>query len=382
VDFELTEDQKAFREAIVKFARQELNRDVGARDREQVFDRAGWGKCGEMRLTGLPVPEEYGGLGLDPLSTAMALEALGYACEDSGLVFALCAHLLPCVVPIWKYGTEEQRREFLPRLCRGEWIAANAMSEPNSGSDAFAMQTRAVPDGDGFRIDGSKMFTSNGPVADVLVLFAMTDPGKGYHGGCTAFLVDAKAPGVTVSQKIEKLGLRTSPLGEVVLEGVRVGPERVLGGVGGGSTLFTHSMDWERTCLFAFNVGVMERLLEGSIEYARSRQQFGKPIAKFPAIGNRIADGKVRLEAARLLVYRAAWRLGRSRTVGLDAAIAKLFVSESLVEVARAAVQIRGGYGFMTEYQVERALRDAIGSTIYSGTSEMQRTIIASWLGL
>jgi alkylation response protein AidB-like acyl-CoA dehydrogenase len=381
MDFATSDEQKALRETIIRFARKELNRDVGARDHEQTFDHEGWRKCGQMRLQGLPIPEQYEGLGLDPLSTAMALEALGYACEDSGLVFALCAHLLPCAVPIWKYGSDEQRQKYLPGMCRGEIIAANSMTEPNSGSDAFAMQTRAVPDGDGFRLNGTKMFTSNAPVADLFVLFAMTDPEKGPHGS-TAFLVEAKIPGVRVSRKIEKLGLRTSPLGEVVLEDARVPASAVLGGAGSGFTLFTHSMDWERTCLFAFNVGVTERLLEGSIEYARSRQQFGKPIAKFPAIANRLADMKVRLEAARLLVYRAAWRLDRSRTVGLDASIAKLFVSESLVEAALGAVQIRGGYGFMTEYQVERALRDAVGSTIYSGTSEMQRNIIASWLGL
>lgn len=381
MDFAISDEQKALRETIIRFARKELNRDVAARDHEQTFDHEGWSKCGQMRLQGLPIPEQYDGLGLDPLSTAMALEALGYACEDSGLVFALCAHLLPCAVPIWKYGSDEQRQKYLPGMCRGEIIAANSMTEPNSGSDAFAMQTRAVPDGDGFRLNGTKMFTSNAPVADLFVLFAMTDPEKGPHGS-TAFLVEAKTPGVRVSRKIEKLGLRTSPLGEVVLEDARVPASAVLGGVGAGFTLFTHSMDWERTCLFAFNVGVMERLLEGSIEYARSRQQFGKPIAKFPAIANRLADMKVRLEAARLLVYRAAWRLDRSRTVGLDASIAKLFVSESLVEAALGAVQIRGGYGFTTEYQVERALRDAVGSTIYSGTSEMQRNIIASWLGL
>jgi L-prolyl-PCP dehydrogenase len=381
MDFAISDEQKALRETIVRFARKELNRDVAARDHEQTFDHEGWRKCGQMRLQGLPIPEQYDGLGLDPLSTAMALEALGYGCEDSGLVFALCAHLLPCAVPIWKYGSDEQRQKYLPGMCRGEIIAANSMTEPNSGSDAFAMQTRAVADGDGFRINGTKMFTSNAPVADLFVLFAMTDPEKGPHGS-TAFLVEAKTPGVRVSRKIEKLGLRTSPLGEVVLEDARVPASAVLGGVGSGFTLFTHSMDWERTCLFAFNVGVMERLLEGSIEYARSRQQFGKPIAKFPAIANRVADMKVRLEAARLLVYRAAWRLDRSRTVGLDASIAKLFVSESLVEAALGAVQIRGGYGFTTEYQVERALRDAVGSTIYSGTSEMQRNIIASWLGL
>jgi alkylation response protein AidB-like acyl-CoA dehydrogenase len=381
MDFAISDEQKALRETIVRFARKELNREVAARDHEQTFDHEGWRKCGEMRLQGLPIPETYDGLGLDPLSTALALEALGYGCEDSGLVFALCAHLLPCAVPIWKYGSDEQREKYLPGMCRGEIIAANSMTEPNSGSDAFAMQTRAVPDGDGFRLNGTKIFTSNAPVADLFVLFAMTDPEKGAHGS-TAFLVEAKTPGVRVSRKIEKLGLRTSPLGEVVLEDARVPASAVLGGVGAGFTLFTHSMDWERTCLFAFNVGVMERLLEGSIEYARSRQQFGKPIAKFPAIANRVADMKVRLEAARLLVYRAAWRLDRSRTVGLDASIAKLFVSESLVEAALGAVQIRGGYGFTTEYQVERALRDAVGSTIYSGTSEMQRNIIASWLGL
>jgi alkylation response protein AidB-like acyl-CoA dehydrogenase len=382
MDFVISEEQKALRETIIRFARKELNHDVSKRDREQVFNHEGWRKCGEMRLQGLPIPEEYEGLGLDPLSTAMGLEALGYACEDSGLVFSLCAHLLPCAVPIWKHGSDEQRRKYLPGMCRGEIIAANSMTEPNSGSDAFAMQTRAVADRDGFRLNGTKMFTSNAPIAHLLVLFAMTDPEKGYHGGCTAFLVETTTPGITVSPKIEKLGLRTSALGEVVLEDAWVPASAVLGEVGGGSMLFTRSMDWERTCLFAFNVGVMERLLEGAIEYARTRQQFGKPIAKFPAIANRVADMKVRLEAARLLVYRAAWGLEHSRMVALDASIAKLFVSESLLEAALGAVQIRGGYGFMTEYQVERALRDAVGSTIYSGTSEMQRNIIARWLGL
>jgi alkylation response protein AidB-like acyl-CoA dehydrogenase len=382
MDFEPTEEQSALKDTIVRFARRELNRDIASRDREQAFDQEGWRKCGEMRLQGLAIPEEHGGLGLDALSTAIALEALGYACEDSGLVFALCAHMLPCGIPIWKHGTPGQRAKYLPGMCRGEIIAANSMTEPGSGSDAFAMQTRAVPDAGGFRINGTKMFTSNAPVANLLVLFAMTDPEKGYHGGCTTFLVETTTPGVRVSRKIEKLGLRTSPLGEVVLEDVWVSADAVLGGVGAGSALFTHSMDWERTCLFAFNVGVMDRLLEGSIAYSRTRQQFGKPIAQFPAIANRLADMKVRLEAARLLVYRAAWRLERSRTAGLDAAIAKLFVSESLVEAALSAVQIRGGYGFMTEYEVERALRDAVGSTIYSGTSEMQRRMIASWLGV
>ncbi len=382
MDFSISDEQKALREAIIQFARKELNAGMIERDREQLFSRDLWKKCGDMRLPGLPIPEEYGGLGLDALGTALALEALGYACEDSGLVFALCAHMLPCAVPLAKFGTPEQKRKYLPGMCQGDIIAGNAMTEPNTGSDAFAMTTRAVKEGSGYRLNGTKMFISNGPIADVLVLFAMTDPEKGYHGGVTAFLVERDTPGLQLGHKIEKMGLRTSPLGEIILEDVRVPEDAVLGGEGGGSSLFTHSMDWERTCLFAYHVGNMDRLLEKSIEYARTRQQFGKPIAKFPAISNRVADMKVRVEAARLLVYRAAWRLNRARSASLDASIAKLFVSESLVQSSLDAVQIHGGYGFTTEYQVERAVRDSVGSTIYSGTSEMQRNIISSWLGL
>lgn len=382
MEFSLSEEQKALREGIIQFARRELNRGMIERDRDQVFARDLWLKCGEMRLQGLPVPEEYGGLGLDPLSCALALEALGYACEDSGLVFAICAHLLPCVVPIAKYGTEEQKQQYLPGLCDGTRIAANAMTEPNTGSDAFAMTTRAVPAPGGYRLNGAKMFISNGPVADLFLLFAVTDPEKGYHGGITAFLLRSDTPGVTVGRKIEKMGLRTSPLSEVSLADAFVPAEAVLAGEGAGSTLFTHSMDWERTCLFAFNVGVMDRLLERAVEYARTRQQFGKPIGKFQAVSHKIANMKTRLEASRLLVYRAAWRLNRTKTVSLDASMAKLFVSESLLEGAIGTVQVLGGYGFMTEFEVERSLRDAVGSTIYSGTNDMQRNIIASWLGL
>jgi alkylation response protein AidB-like acyl-CoA dehydrogenase len=198
----------------------------------------------------------------------------------------------------------------------------------------------------------------------------------------TAFLVEAGTPGFKAGTKFDKMGLRTSPIGELVFTDLDVPAEAVLGTVGAGSALFTASMDWERICLFAAHVGAMERLLETSIGYARTRTQFGQAIGKFQAVGHRIADMKVQLEAARLLVYRAAWRLGNTRNASLDAAMAKLFVSESLVQSALATVQIHGGYGFMTEYEVERALRDAVGSTIYSGTSEMQRNIIARWLGL
>jgi alkylation response protein AidB-like acyl-CoA dehydrogenase len=335
-----------------------------------------------MRLQGLPVPEEYGGSGLDPLATAIALEGLGYGCKDGGLVFSICAHLLSCVVPLWRHGTEEQKKRFLPRLCDGSFIGVHAMTEPNSGSDAFALSTKAERQGDGYRINGSKTFISNGPVADVVIVFAVTDAKKGYHGGVSAFIVEKGAAGFRSSQPFDKMGIRTAPLGELVFEDVYVSEDAVLGGIGAGSAIFTHAMDWERTCLFASHVGAMERLLEIVLKYARSRTQFGQTIGKFQAISHRIADMKVHLEAARLLVYRAASRLDQARNVSLDASIAKLFVSESLLQAALAAVQIHGGYGYMAEFEVERALRDAIGSTIYSGTSEMQRNIISRWLGL
>ena len=382
MDFALSDDQRSLREGIIRFAQAELNTGVRERDRDHVFAHDLWLKCGEMGLTGLAVPEEYGGVGLDPLSTAVALEAFGYGCHDGGLVFAVGAHLLACVVPIWKHGSEEQKRAYLPRLCNGTLIAVNGMTEPGTGSDAFAMSTRAIPEGDGFRLIGSKTFSSNGPIADVAVVYAVNDREKGYHGGITAFLVEKDRPGFRTGQKFEKMGLRTCPIGELVLEDVHVPATSVIGKVGFGAAIFSESMEWERICLVACHVGTMERLLEQAINQARTRTQFGQLIGKFQAISHRIANMKVRLEAARLLTYRAAWRLDKSRSVGLDASMTKLFASESLVQSALDAVQIFGGYGFMADYDVERVLRDAVGSTLYSGTSEMQRNIIARWLGL
>jgi hypothetical protein len=382
MEFSHTEEQRILRQEIVRFCRNELNPGVLDRDREGTFSRELWARCAGIGLTGLPVPVELGGAGLDPVSTAMALEAFGYGCQDGGLVFSVCAHLLSCVVPIWKHGTDEQRRRYLPGLCDGTLIGVHGMTEPDSGSDAFALATRAVPDGQGFRLHGAKIFISNGPVADLVIVFAATQKGRKAGGGITAFLVDAGVPGFRRSQKFEKMGLRTSPLGEIVLEDVRVGPEAILGAVGGGATLFTQAMDWERVCLFASHVGQAERLMEEATQYARGRSQFGQPIGKFQAVAHKIADMKIRLDAARLLTYRAAWNLDRSKGVSLDAAVTKVFTSESLVKTAMDTVQVFGGYGYVADYHVERILRDAVASTIYSGTNEMQRSIIARWLGL
>jgi alkylation response protein AidB-like acyl-CoA dehydrogenase len=382
MEFSYSPDQQLLRKEIVAFARSKLNEGVIERDREQVFPRALWKECGTMGLTGLPVPEELGGSGLDPLSVAMALEALGYGCTDSGLVFSLCAHIMASVVSICRFGDEEQKRRWLPGLSDGTLVGVNAMTEPGTGSDPFAMRARALKVADGWRVNAAKTFISNAPEADVIILFAVTDPEKRFHGGITAFLLDRRTPGVSVGRKIEKMGLRTSPFSELVFDDVLLPDGAVIGGVGGGAGVFTHSMDWERICLFAAHVGQMERLTESAIRYARTREAGGKLIGKYQAVSHKIADMKVRLEAARLLTYQAASKLEKTRAVSLDAAMTKLFVSESLVKTAADTLQIFGGYGYTVEYEIERAVRDAYGAPLYSGTSEVQRNIIASWLGL
>lgn len=382
MDFSYTGEQQALRSSIIAFARDRLNDGVVARDRDQAFPRALWQECGTLGLPGLPVPAQYGGPGLDPLDCAIAMEALGFACTDNGLVFSLCAHLNSCVVPLLKFGSDTQKQRFLPGLANGTRIGVHAMTEPASGSDPLGMRTRATRVGSRWSIEGTKTFISNGPEADVIIVFAVTDESKKPHGGVTAFVVERDARGFRAGRKIEKMGLRTSPFSELVFEGVSVSDDDIVGGVGGGLGVFLHSMDWERTVLFAAHVGQMERLLATAVDYARVRQAKGQAIGKFQAVSHPIADMKVRLEAARLLVYRAASRLGRSRSVAMDAAIAKLFVSEALVHTATDAMQTLGGYGYATDFEIERALRDAHGSTIYSGTSAVQRNIIAAWLGL
>jgi len=382
MDFSYSEEQAALRDSIVKFARVELNHGVIERDRAGAFSRELWRKCGQMNLLGLPAPESYGGAAADPLTCAIALEALGYACHDGGLVFSLCAHMLACVVPVWKHGSEAQRDRWLTGLCDGTYVGAHAITEPDSGSDTFAMRLRAERDGAGWRLNGSKTFISNGPEADVVVVFAITDAEKRFHGGVTAFLVDRSIPGFSAGQRFAKMGLRTSPVGELLFDNAWLPDDAVLGAPGGGSAVFGTAMEWERALLVAAHVGTIERLLETTVKYARTRNQFGQAIGKFQAVAHKVADMKVQLEAARLLVYRTASRLTASRSISLDASITKLFVSETLVRTALDAVQLHGGYGFMEEYEVERALRDAIGSTLYSGTSEMQRNIIGRWLGL
>jgi alkylation response protein AidB-like acyl-CoA dehydrogenase len=381
MEFAWSEQQRELLDAVGRFAREQLNYDVIENDRNGVFNHEAWKKCGEFGIQGLLTPTEYGGLGQDPLTTVAALERLGYACKDNGLLFSINAHMWTAVIPVVFNGTEAQKRKYLPGLCNGSLIGGNAMSEPNSGSDAFALATTATKQGDKYILNGSKIFCTNGPVADVLVVFANVDKSRG-PDGITAFLVDKGTPGFDPSHKVEKMGVRTSPMAEVFFENCEVPAENLLGKEGGGAFLFTRSMTWERGCILASAVGSMQRLLETCIRYANQRKQGGHSIGKFQLVATKIVDMKLRVESARHMLYHYGWLAGRRKAVYLEAALTKLHLADSWVKCAEDAIQIHGGYGYMTEYEVERELRDAIGAKLYSGTSEIQRNIIASLIGL
>jgi len=381
MDFSWTEEQLSYKKGVVEFANKELNEGMIERDRDGSFSRALWKKCADFGIQGMATPDEYGGSDADILTAMLTMEGLGYACHDNGLIFAINAQMWSVMMPIMTFGTEAQKQRYLPGLCNGELIGAHGMTEPNTGSDAYHLKTRAVPSGDGYILNGSKMFVTNAPVADMAVVFATVDPSKGMWG-ITAFLIDIGTPGFTVSRGIEKMGLRTSPMGELILQDCFVPAEGRLGPVGAGSRIFNHSMEWERSCILASNLGAMERQLERSIEYARDRTQFDQPIGKFQSVANRIVDMKIRLETARLLLYKVAWLKKMGKPSAMEAAMAKYYLSECFVQSGIDAIRTLGGYGYMTEFEVERDLRDAIGGTIYSGTSDIQRNIIARLLGL
>ena len=380
MDFAWNEEQAAFRKEVLRFAREELKDDVIARDHNEEFSRPLWEKCAKFGIQGLPIPTEYGGGGADILTTVCALEALGYGCHDNGLLFSINAHMWSSEIPIWNFGTEEQKRKYLPGLVSGG-LGLHAMTEPGSGSDAYSLKTRAERKGDRYILNGSKTFSSNAPNADVTIVFANLDPSRGPNG-VTAFLVDKGTPGFTVGRKLHKMGLRTSPMAELALQDCEIPVENLLGKEFGGQAVFTSSMEWERICILASHLGAMQRIMETCVKYAKERKQFGEPIGKFPAIANKIADMDVRLETGRLALYKAAWMKSQGRHPLREASIAKLYVSEACVKSCLEAIQLHGGYGYMTEYELERELRDAVAGTIYSGTSEIHRVIIANMLGL
>lgn len=382
MDFDLTAGQRALRRDTIAFARRELGSRVSGDDRESRFPAEDWRKCADFGVLGWPVPQAHGGRGLDPLDTMIALEALGYGCADNGLVFAVNNHLWGCAIYLLLHGTKEQKSRFLKPMCQGTLIGAHALSEPEAGSDMLSLATVAERDGDHYRLRGTKCFVSNGPEADIFVVLARTGGDGGPQNELSAFLVTADLPGVRKTREFAKMGLRTTPMGAIEFDDAPVPAANLIGREGAGYSVFTSAIEWERSFMFASQVGAMERLLETSIGYASSRRQFGRTIGSFQAVAHQVADMKIRLELARLILYRVGWLKREGRFALLDATIAKIFVSESLVQTALAAVEIHGARGYLTDLGIERELRDALGGPIFAGTSAVQRGILAELLGL
>ncbi len=387
MEFGWTDEQQRIAQAAAEFARKQLNTDLSTLDRAARFPHEAWLRCAEFGVQGLPIPDDLGGQGADLVTTALVLESLGYGCEDNGLLFSINAHLWSCALPIWKFGDATQQRRYLPPLCDGSMIGAQAVTEVGSGSDAFAVSTTAVAHGDHYVLNGSKIFITNAPVASILIVLARAgdkeDKGdKEDTVDLCAFIVERETPGLAVSQPFGKLGLRTSPLGEVAFADCRVPATAMLGGPGAGMTVFNTTIEWERGFILATTLGTMRRQLEESVSYASAHCRFGQPIGKNQSVANRIVDMRVRLDAARLLTYRLAWLKDQGRRTALESAIVKLFLSQAFVESSVSAFETAGGQAYMSGTAHERNLRDSLASRIYSGTSDIQRVIIARLLGL
>ncbi len=341
-----------------------------------------WQMIRESGILGLPFPTEYGGSGLDLMDTMRVLEILGYHCADSGLNMAVSTQIVSTGIPLLRFGNEQQKQNYLPRVCSGESVCAHAITEPSGGSDAFNMTTSATAQGQKYVLDGRKTFISNGPIADLFMIYAMTAQNQGALGGGTVFLVEKGIPGFSTGEPIPKMGLRTLQLCELIFEDCEVQADAMIAKRGLGFPILEYVMKWEILCGFAISVGEMQRRLEKCIDYAKSRKQFGHSIGSFQAIANKIVDMQVGVKTSREMLYRTATKIRRKENATIDLAIAKLVTSEANVASALNAVQIFGGKGYMVEHGMEKELRNSIAGTIYSGTSEIQRNKIASMLGI
>lgn len=376
MDLSFTDEQRQFYRTVCRLAQDVVAPGAAQRDRENRFDRDVWQKLAANGLMGLPVPEQYGGAGASIIDVCLAAQALGEGGCDGGLNLSLGAHWVIGTMPIWLHGSEELRRRWLPGLCDGTYIGAWASTEPEAGSDAAALRTTAVRESDTWVLNGTKMFITNGPIADVCTVLARTS-----ERGATAFVVDTTTSGLSVGPELDKLGCRSSPTAEIVLDGVRVGDDCVLGEVDEALWgVAFECFDWERTVMVAATVGGMQATLDETIRYAKEREQFGHPIAKFQAIQHKIAEMKINLETCRNAVYRAVWLKQTGAEHQVEASIAKTLVGDLSVHNALEAIQIHGGYGYLREFPAERGLRDAKLTSIGGGTTEVQKLIISRTL--
>ncbi|MGH0565280.1 acyl-CoA dehydrogenase AcdA [Bacillus cereus] len=375
--FKLSEEHEMIRKMVRDFAKNEVAPTAAERDEEERFDRALFDQMAELGLTGIPWPEEYGGIGSDYLAYVIAIEELSRVCASTGVT--LSAHTSLAGWPIFKFGTEEQKQTFLRPMAEGKKIGAYGLTEPGSGSDAGGMKTIAKRDGDHYVLNGSKIFITNGGIADIYVIFALTDP-ESKQRGTSAFIVESDTPGFSVGKKESKLGIRSSPTTEIMFEDCRIPVENLLGEEGQGFKIAMQTLDGGRNGIAAQAVGIAQGALDASVEYARERHQFGKPIAAQQGIGFKLADMATDVEAARLLTYQAAWLESEGLPYGKESAMSKVFAGDAAMKVTTEAVQVFGGYGYTKDYPVERYMRDAKITQIYEGTQEIQRLVISRML--
>jgi len=375
MNFELSDDQKEIRRSVREFADAEIAPHVARWEKDEHFPREILARMGELGLMGMMVPEAYGGAGADALSYVLAIEELARVSASAAVIVSVNNSVAS--YPIWKFGTENQKTGVLRELASGRALGAYALTEPQSGSDAANQKTRAVRDGSGYLLEGSKAWITNAGEADWYVVMAMTDPSAGTRG-ITAFVVSAKDPGLRVGAPEAKMGLRASRTAAIYLENVRVPEERRLGAEGEGFTIAMATLDHSRIGIAAQGIGIAQAAYEAAVDYAQTRETFGRKLAEHEAIAFQIADMRVQLEAARALTYRAALR---SETPGVrfskESSMAKVYATEACNAIAARAVQIFGGYGYSPDYPVERYYRDARVTTIYEGTSEIQRIVIS-----
>lgn len=383
MDFSWPEEYIDYRQEVIEFAKTHLSDDLIKRDLEGTFSKAHWNKCGEFGLLGLSALPKYGGTykEIDVLRSTFAMQGFGYACRDVGLGIAINAHLWAVQSTISFFGTEDQKAKYLPKMTSGEWIGAHALTEKNSGSDVFSMESTATKVDGGYILNGEKRLVTLAPIADVAIVFANSNPELG-KWGISTFIVDKSMKGFLPLEVQSKMGLRTVPIGKIKLENCFVPEENLVGKEGSGLSISNHSLEYDRCSILAAKLGAMERQLEDAVSFAKERNQFGQAIGNFQAVSHRIADMKSRLEISKLLLYKMAWLKKNGKSGMLDGAILKLFLSESYVQSSLDAIRIHGGSGYLTEHEIERDLRDSIGGIIYAGTSDIQKNIISKFLGL
>ncbi|MBT8386158.1 MAG: acyl-CoA dehydrogenase family protein [Ignavibacteria bacterium] len=377
----LTEEQEAFKQSIIKFARNELNKNIVENDDNAYFDQKKWKKCADMGLLSLTVPEEFGGTGADPLTVFTALQALSYACKDNGLVHAIITQTC-CLVLLSLFGNIEQKKKYYVKMGSGDLIAAQAITEPDAGSDISSMSTKSKKKGDEYILNGRKTFTTNGPIADVIFVFAVTNPDRPIFGGVSCLIAEKNMVGFHREKPVDKMGLKTLQNGDLIFEDCHIPFSNLIGKEGQGMIIFNEVIEWERALMATAHLGSLEKILELCINYANIRTQFGQPIGKFQSISNKMVDMKINLELGKMIVSKIGWLKSQKKRASVESSIAKLFVSESLKKAAMEAIQIHGAYGYMKEFEIERELRDSIAATIYSGTSEVQKNIISKLIGL